>query len=718
MKHKPFTTDVLGRPYRDDRSVPDSSVAVGRADAPWDELPPLDRELLSMLLQVPMAAQRNAVYPPGHPLAVAATRRLLASLSKVLTDRGSLTVAVARTRLVIGDAATDPDHALLRDLAQRLHRAEIATVTVIPGVGEQELGELLAYVGADAPRGHGAPAATPAAATELPEWPHILLALPAFDQLRLAGDADAQEESREAKLTRLWGELATAAAGIPDSEAQAPPEDPAALARLIEAQPRDLAYDRAVMRRLLALGRAARGRKGAFSLAVQQQLTELLVNLKPETLFHLLSLGADVAERQSLIRDVSRAMPVGGILEVIRASAQANEKTISTALMRIFEKLAANAESGGGKAPAESDEGLRELVASMLEGWVLKDPNPLGYTSALDRLVTVPRPGASADGAEGGPSYAEHERVVQMALELGVQGQAVDEAVDQLVERGHVAVLTKLLADAPADSPVADAMWNRLATPDLVRRLLEDEGTDIGLLDTVLPRLGLAAAEPLLDALEIAQSLTSRRRLLTWLGRLGPSIGPLVIQRLDASAWYVQRNMLVLLAALPEWPAEFNPAAYLGHREARVRREAFKLAVRVPALRDEAICVGLEDRDEQVIGLALRTAADGCPGRALPIIIANLARGHGSADLRAQFIRALGTIHSPRARDWLINRCLVKRWWLGTRLAAKNAEVLAAVTGLATTWARDPRAETVLALARQSADAEVRTAAELRTAPS
>ncbi|HEX7940495.1 MAG TPA: hypothetical protein VF488_01750, partial [Gemmatimonadaceae bacterium] len=191
-----------------------------------------------------------------------------------------------------------------------------------------------------------------------------------------------------------------------------------------------------------------------------------------------------------------------------------------------------------------------------------------------------------------------------------------------------------------------------------------------------------------------------------------PSITPLVLQRFEASAWYVQRNMLLLLASMPDWPAEFDPLAYLGNHDIRVRREAIKLALRLPARRDEAVCTGLEDRDEQIVSIAVRAAAEGCPARALPIILAQLDRGDWPGDIRAQFIRAMATIPSPRARDWMVRRCYVRRWWLlRTRLAPKSPEVLAALAGLAAGWSRDPNAFAVLALARACNDPELRAAA-------
>jgi hypothetical protein len=224
--------------------------------------------------------------------------------------------------------------------------------------------------------------------------------------------------------------------------------------------------------------------------------------------------------------------------------------------------------------------------------------------------------------------------------------------------------------------------------------------------------LGLEAAEPLLDALAEADSRTTRRRLLTWLVQLGPGVGPMILERLDSPHWYVLRNMLVLLGGIDPWPPGFSPAAFLVHPDPRVRREALKLALRVPDLRDQGICTGLTDGDDLILRTALAAALDSCPAEAAPLLIDQLeSRGH-TADLRVQIVRVLGTIRTPATRDCLIRRALARRRWLpGRRLAPKSPEMVAAIGGLATNWPGDPAVVDVLRLAAGSADPEIRAAA-------
>jgi hypothetical protein len=170
--------------------------------------------------------------------------------------------------------------------------------------------------------------------------------------------------------------------------------------------------------------------------------------------------------------------------------------------------------------------------------------------------------------------------------------------------------------------------------------------------------------------------------------------------------------MLVLLGGMRTRPPEFTPRAFLGHPDALVRREALKMALRVPELRDEAISRGLGEADEQNLRMTIASALDGCPPSALPFVERQLAERNHPPELRALLIRAVGAIAAPAACDWLVRRCLTKRVLLpGMRLVPKSSDLVAAVTALALRWAQHPGAAEVLRLAARSRDAELQAAA-------
>jgi len=275
--------------------------------------------------------------------------------------------------------------------------------------------------------------------------------------------------------------------------------------------------------------------------------------------------------------------------------------------------------------------------------------------------------------------------------------------------------LVAALDGAPEASKAAPQVWARLADPALMTAILEHGDTSIEAVGRILDEVGRSAIEPMLDALAVTDSRSMRHRILTALTSLGSVAGPPVAARLDGAEWFVQRNLLIVLASLPEWPAEFDPVVYGTAEDPRVRREAVKMMLQGAQrtdLRAQAVTLSLADTDEAVMRLGLTAALDECPTSAEP----QLARllDHEEEEVRVLAIRVFGTLRSRRARDLLLQQVLAKRkWWRRTRLNQPSPEMLAALRGLAVTWARHPDAQVVMTLAARSSQPDVRTAAGL-----
>jgi hypothetical protein len=287
-----------------------------------------------------------------------------------------------------------------------------------------------------------------------------------------------------------------------------------------------------------------------------------------------------------------------------------------------------------------------------------------------------------------------------------------------MLEEGHAMELLQLLDGPQAPPDLVDDIWAYLATPQSIRQLLMNEPRDTEVVERLVARMGLDAGEALLDALEIADSRTARRRLLTRLGKLGTDLGQAVVDRLPGSPWFVQRNLLALIGSMASWPRSFSPATYAAHTDPRVRREALKLMLRLPDYRDEAIGATFADDDEQVIRLGLTSAAEGCPAPAVPRLMTMLRAHAHDIELRALGIRVLGTVRTPATRDWLVDHALTKKkLFRGRRLMPKSPEILAIVAALARGWRDDKLAAEVLRRAQSSGDAEMRAAAQLGREP-
>src|SRR2546425_782513 len=278
-------------------------------------------------------------------------------------------------------------------------------------------------------------------------------------------------------------------------------------------------------------------------------------------------MGGDFAQRRQFVADAAAGMAVDAVLEILKAAAETSQQAISHSLVRLLSKLAAHAESGSEEIRPQAEAALREQVQRLLQGWTLADPNPGVYGAALQRMSRAAPTGPAAPGE----SPAEPERVVAMALEVEMVGPRAVAAVERIVEAGRLGALLEALQQVPDERGAARAVWERVATSDVVRRLVRADPPDFTVLDRLIPHVGYAAAEPLLDALAVAQSRGARRGLLAQLVRLGAGIGPLVVRRLEDDRWYVIRNLLALLEDLAVLPEGFSPARFALHADALVR---------------------------------------------------------------------------------------------------------------------------------------------------
>jgi HEAT repeat protein len=275
--------------------------------------------------------------------------------------------------------------------------------------------------------------------------------------------------------------------------------------------------------------------------------------------------------------------------------------------------------------------------------------------------------------------------------------------------------VTEILQGA-ADVPVADAVWQQIATPVRLRAELEASPIDLDAVEQLAFRLGAEAIEPLLDLLESATEQSARARALKLLISIGPAVAEPAANRLANAPWYMQRNILILLRELKAWPAGFSAVSYARHSDVRVRREAYKLLLDLPQYRGSAMSHGLEDSDDDIIRLILRAGLESCPPEAHRAIERFIADGRRTPELRSLAVRVLGRAGGPQVLPRLLELAGARRSLLGWRLGPKSPVVIAAVEALARHWGDDPKVASVLALARHHPDAEIRLAAQVRYA--
>jgi hypothetical protein len=674
----------------------------------------LSRDLADFLIELSIALHKNAIYPTGHPLLGGAVDALVLRLVRLLQDRTSLSLGVARQQLVIEGVVTAASNSLLRELAQRLHRHHLGAVKFLRGVGRDEVADLLRTIAADAERSVTPLGLRPA--EELRRWAHIRAFPLSYEQLELAGesradDAAAGHGEAGARAAQLWVGLARAAM-FAETASQASGDgsstDPVVVAKAIDEHRREVAYDQVIVGYLLQIAEELKRKGGAESLALQKRISTMVSSLNPTTLRRLLEMGGDVSQRQRFMLDAAQGMAVDAVMELVQAAAETSQQTISHSLVRLLTKLASHAEQGAApalRAGAESE--LREHVQRLIGDWTLDDPNPGNYRVVLDHMAKTAPLFATTDPSSNGP---EPERIIQMSLELDSLGEPVTRAVDVMVRRGELLRVFSLVSNAPERSRAASALWRELASPEQLRSALREIPIDFALIDQLVPRLRLAAADPLLDALEASPSRAVRRKLLDLLVQIGAEAAALIEARLPDERWFVVRNMLMLIADLGVPHVDLG-TAYARHADARVRREAIRILTAVPSSRERAICAGLDDSDERVFRVALQAASERCPLSAVAILQRRLGESTLDAELSSRAIAVMASVRTTEVLEWLMERAAgtARHGLFGRpRLAPKSPTMLAALNGLASHWARGRGVGAVLALALGSTDIEIR----------
>ena len=503
-----------------------------------------------------------------------------------------------------------------------------------------------------------------------------------------------------------------APASPPATEAEDPPQasdttpipsDPAAVARAIEGHSGGAAYaayDQVVVGYMLQIAEELREAGGQEAVQLRKRMSRLVSTLEPKTLERLLAMGGDGQQRHQFLLNASQGMAVDAVVDLIRAAGETEERPISQSMLRMLNKLALNAGSGGGERRVIAEQSVRDQVGELLRGWSLEDPNPEAYGKALDAISrSDPLPGATE-----AMYIPEPQRIIEMALEVDVLGDALTRAVDTLVRGGQLRWLVDTLSVSGPSSATAE-IWRQIATPQAFATVLGVEPIDAVLLDALLPHVGQQAAAAMLDALSEVSEARARRLLIDRTLQMGAEAGPAAVERLRDARWYVQRNMLRILGD-HEFPVSgFRPADFLAHEDARVRREALRIMLRDPGLREHALLHALGDPDDRMVRTALTAALHGYPPTALPMVASRAVAGT-STDQRVMAIRVLGARGDPAALAVLLKLTARRMTLFGMKTPPKTPEYLAALTALRG-FGMHPAARAVLDRARRSRDSEI-----------
>ena len=665
----------------------------------------LSRALSEFLLEFSIGVHRYSMYPPDHPSLGQVAESVLARLGEVLATRPVLTIGVGRDQLMLDGRATEAGHPVLRELARRVHEHQLGAVALSRGTDVREVQELLQALARDPGRGGEPLGLLPPG--QIPDWDHVRLFPVGYDQLELRSGGSPEELPPD-PATDLWIGLARAAAGGGEkTEGETNPE-PGAVARSIRNRPRGMGYDQVIVGYLLRLARELKEGTGRESESIRDRVSSLVNDLDEGTLREFLKMGGSVSRQHRFVLDANESLASDSVVKLLKAAADSSQQTISHSLLRLLSKLSSHADSGGALIRNQAEAAFRENVEALVNDWELKDPNPDEYTLILDSMARAAPILQTSEEEEPADLPGAH-RLLNMSIELDTWGPVVAKAVSDLMSAGEVSQVLRLVDSTHSGSRVSEQLMAFMTSPGQLRRLLGGEDVHEGSLVALAQRMGEDAIPTLLDVLTESESRSIRRKVFDVLAKRINEVAPQVLTRLDDPRWYVLRNMLALLRGLPENPRGFSAAAFLEHEDVRVRREAFALAIREPALRERTLATGLADPDERTLRMALVELQKSLPETLVPTLVSRVIRSGRDPDLRAMAIRALRHSHSNLALETLLEACAGGKSILGrVKLPPTSSEVLAALGVLAEVWSEDRRSAAYLNAARRARDPRIR----------
>ncbi len=481
----------------------------------------------------------------------------------------------------------------------------------------------------------------------------------------------------------------------------APPADPtppegAEVAEHLSRARKSSAYEQVIVGYLLQIAEELRRGSGPEVDGVRRRMAEMVRALDEDALERILRMGGDTARRREFMLNASESMNLDAVLKLLQAAATSSRQTLSGSLTRVLTKLALHAERGGDEVRDHAAGAFRETVEELLSSWDANDASPDtphapqgagedggdgagdgagggddattsdAYTLLLDTMArAAPVFPAEEDDEEAAAARMEGPdgalRLLQTALEVDGDGPLAHRAVGELVEGGRVMEVLRLvdqvLAEAEPEAggtALAHRLQRELVSPAQLRKLLGRPEVEEGAVLALARRVGEAALDDLLDALENSDSRTVRRRAFDALSGLGEvltrGLGPRVPELAGDPRWFVRRNLLALLRSAGEVPAGFSPLPFLSDPDARVRRVALQMAVEHPAWRARALRAGLGDADPAVLRTAvLELQSDFPPELAVPL--ARRALGPGAPEgLPLLALHALQGLGPPRDR--------------------------------------------------------------------
>lgn len=507
-----------------------------------------------------------------------------------------------------------------------------------------------------------------------------------------------------------WAQLTRAALAVePGREVPGDLTAPA-LAAAVDRRNQSSEYNDAVAESLVRLAIVLQQEVGPARDEIRERAARLILSFRPDTLRGLMTFGGDQHRRREFLIDAAASFEAEPIARLTLAAGSAAGIRIPLPMIALLRKLALQSSAANEQLRAHSAAAVREIVNELIQVWWPIDTSSSG--SGLEdwyaRAGAARTRAGSEDAVAPGP-----ERVIQLSLEIGAAGVPLLTAIEQMIKQGRLSELLVLVRERQ-DTPAGQQILLQLAAPSRLRMVLRQEPVDFDAVDRILAaQNGGEQLRTLLDELAESESRATRRGIFDRLAALpADAIGPLAAERLRDNRWFVQRNVLALLAQVGYGPDDLKMEPLIGHADVRVRKEAARLLMKIPRPSGEAVIAALRDADPHVVRFALQAAKRSWNEGIATVLAKRLGEASFPDDARPAALRLLRGCGSRLCLEVLLRHAYGGKTLLGKpKLAGPSPETTAAVEVLAHSWAADPIAERLLAQARESSDAELRRAA-------
>jgi hypothetical protein len=442
--------------------------------------------------------------------------------------------------------------------------------------------------------------------------------------------------------------------------------------------------------------------------AEHDRASRLIIGLNLDVLANALTSQVNLGDRKRVVKAAVDVISPAAVHSLAIAAATSYQQPASAVLDRLLRKLEREATQLNGAARVQADHAFRSLVHELVGTWSSStvDISTIGFEHLFQEKTKPAATGVTP----------EPERIVRLALETGVVGTVLWDAVRILSVDENPRRLLAMLKGAPKGSHAAEMIAQQLANPQRLALLLHEDPVDFDSVDALLKHLRLAAGQTLLNELIKSNSRITRRGIIERLGRLGPELEPMILERLKDERWFVLRNMLNVMNESGSPITRVPISNYQNHADPRVRREAMQLLFKDPLARDRALASGFKETDPALLRTALKEARGGLPDVAVPVLAKRILEADFPPEFRIPSIQLLGRSKSVLALDSLLKFVAGGTTLMGKpKLAANTPEMVAALKGLARTWPHERRAKVLLELAVSSSDPQVSAAAQAST---